>query len=1010
MRVAVIDFETFSHADINKSGVHRYATHPTTEVLMLAWVVDPSPDITEADVSQWVPAEGQPMPQELAELLDDPTVILEAHNAPFERLIFKHVMGRDIETRRWRDTMVRALYAGLTGALDKAGAIVGLSEEKAKLRRGKALLKKFCTPAGAPKKGRAEVEQARLFEDTLDPERVYPGAAPQDWEEFKLYNRQDVVATVHLAYALRAVKVPDHLWEQWFVDQAINDRGVPTNRRMVCNAIRLYEEEKTRLMGELRKLTGLDNPNSGKQMLPWLRQRGYVFDNLRKESVTAMLARDGVSPELRQVLEIWQRAALRAATKYSAILAGLSDDDHQRHVLQFWGASRTGRWAGRRFQPQNLPRPPGYYNPPPMDKARRTYEGYVKVVEVSSAQGAALVDDVPTLLKSCLRGVAQAPEGHVFIDADLSAIENIVLGWSAGEEKILRVFREGRDPYVDFATYMFGQSYDEIAEEVFVRKNKKKRTIAKPGVLGCFGPDTEVLTANGWQRITEITPETILFDGVGYYTSDGCYDMGVKEVVDLSGVWATPDHRVLGERGWITVETLKSDPENYNSARRMAETLLSNIWGCSPVQGSGIVSGATKGMNLSGDGVAPLIRARRAWGGVHMGIKTCRGGWSRFWRIVSTPLKRGAINPMRKNIPITVDGGYAVNLRAPKSLLRTYARCPISTSAWSGRSTESTTTGIMSRAISGWQHEPSRHVTIGRPFMWIGRARECARQFLPDGFVQNIRILGRFCGSYARGCLPLRSSRSMRVFDLVNAGPRNRYIIRTNDGPLVVHNCGYMLGAGTVKRDPETGVETATGLIGYARDMGIDMTPEQAEHAVNTFRSQYLEVKRLWYRLYDAVCATARDGEPRSYRAFRTDMAWPWLRLWLPSGRSINYYKPKADWKMTPWGEDKLHFSYEGRRPNGSWGQVHSHPGKIVENVVQALARDILAVGVLRAEAAGLDVRLHVHDQIVAVTRDEEKDEKLALLVKCLTDPISWVPDIPLKAGGFWSRVFMKEP
>jgi DNA polymerase len=132
--------------------------------------------------------------------------------------------------------------------------------------------------------------------------------------------------------------------------------------------------------------------------------------------------------------------------------------------------------------------------------------------------------------------------------------------------------------------------------------------------------------------------------------------------------------------------------------------------------------------------------------------------------------------------------------------------------------------------------------------------------------------------------------------------------------------------------------------------------------------------------------------------------------LWLPSGRSINYYKPKADWKMTPWGEDKLHFSYEGRRPNGSWGQVHSHPGKIVENVVQALARDILAVGLLRAEAAGLDVRLHVHDQIVAVTREEEKDEKLALLVKCLTDPISWVPDIPLKAGGFWSRVFMKEP
>jgi len=452
------DFETFSEADLKKVGGSRYARHPSTEVLMLSVRTD------EEEV-QWVPAEGEECPDRILTWLLDPTTRKQAWNARFELDIFEHVLGYRPPLEEWKCVMVMAASLSLPMDLATAGVVLRIPEEHLKIKDGKRLIKKFSAPRKPTKKDKRT--------------RWQPEDDPEDWANYKTYNRGDTLTERMALRRMRKWDMPEHEWDLWRIDQEINAAGIPINRRMVENAIRIYNDVYADRIERMKQITGLDNPNSQQQLLPWLQTRGYPWEDLKKGHVKRAIQEAdtyGFDEATRRVLVMRSEISRTSVKKYPALLEALDDDDRLRGCLQFCGAGRTWRWSGRRFQPQNLARPTKEYE----DRIHYAAD----MVENSCAWAIEQMHDTPIdLLSSCVRSAVQAPPGWEFQDADLNAIENRVLGWVAYCDKILQVFRDGKCPYVSFATYMYGTPYDVLFAE-YKGGDKSKRTIAKPAVLG----------------------------------------------------------------------------------------------------------------------------------------------------------------------------------------------------------------------------------------------------------------------------------------------------------------------------------------------------------------------------------------------------------------------------------------------------------------------------------------------------------------------------------------------
>lgn len=709
---AHLDYETFSELDLPDVGTDRYAQHESTEVLMAAYCVG------DEEVEHWDNMH-DPIPASLLRILNDPNCIIYAWNAPFERYITKHVLGIDIPIHRWRDTMVMSLYNGLPGSLDKAGPVIGLPETMRKDARGKALITKFSKPRKPTKRNPAD--------------RLYPYMAESDWHDFCVYNVQDVITERAIYKRLKPYDLPREEWEMWIIDQQINQAGIPINMEMVDGANATYEYVLDQRVGEMREITGLANPGSTTQLLPWLQERGYPFEDCKKghiqrgreradeaiklgKPLTAqnLLAGEVSSravsfPEtqdLHRVLELRSEVSRTSPTKYAALQRAVDRKDGVlRNTLQFCGASRTHRWAGRIFQPQNLAKPPK-----DLEDWVDAIAHYLEFMEPWAIDQ--IFERPMDVLATGVRPAAQAPEGYLFVDADLNAIENRVLGWVSNCSRILQVFELGRDPYIDFATYLFGEPYDVLYHEYKVLKNGAKRTVAKPGVLGC----------------------------------------------------------------------------------------------------------------------------------------------------------------------------------------------------------------------------------------------------------------------------------------------------------------GYQLGAGDERVNRQTGEIEATGLLGYAWNMGIkDFTKEQAILSVKVFRETYSEVVDFWYGIERAAKACVKTGKPVNFGLISFEMKGPFLRMILPSGNWLAYLRPRIEDAETPWGEMKATLTYEGVNDKNQWTRIKTHGGKLTENAVQSIARDLLAHGIKLAMKAGIDVRLHVHDQIVALAKAEEADETLDML-QAFMQIIPWwarsrlgFTDLPLGSAGFTSKVFKKD-
>ncbi|SCJ38916.1 bifunctional 3'-5' exonuclease/DNA polymerase [Anaerotruncus sp. 2789STDY5834896] len=432
-----IDLETYSSVDIKKAGMYKYVQSPDFEILLFAYSLDGGP-VGVIDLTA-----GQMVPAAVRALLFEPTCLKHAYNAPFEWYCLSKYFDLADPTGwlpQWRCTMLHGLYCGYTTGLEATGKALGLPEDKRKLATGKALIKLFCTPTkpSAANGGRT---------------RTLPSHEPEKWGLFVEYNRQDVVTEMEIERRLSAWPVPDQVQAEWVRDQVSNLRGVGIDMGMVEGAIACDTKISTRYLTEARAITGLPNPKSTPQLRAWLSQRGVETKNLQKQTVTDLLAGD-LPDDCRRVLELRQELNKTSVKKYTTMTNAVCADGRVRGLLQFYGANRTGRWAGRLVQVQNLPRT--YLEP--LDLAR-------ELARTRQPDMLGLVyGSVPDTLSQLIR-TALAPQGDaVYIDADFSAIEARVISWLAGEDWRLEVFRTHGRIYEASASQMFGVPLDNIVK------------------------------------------------------------------------------------------------------------------------------------------------------------------------------------------------------------------------------------------------------------------------------------------------------------------------------------------------------------------------------------------------------------------------------------------------------------------------------------------------------------------------------------------------------------------
>jgi len=505
MKTLSIDIETYSSADLSKCGVYKYSESPDFDILLFGYSVD------GGEVHVINLASGEALPEEILNALTDAAVMKWAFNAQFERVCLSRWLKRMgltldqdnsesqfLSPSAWRCSMVWSAYMGLPLSLEGAGVVLGL--EKQKLKEGKDLIRYFSMPCKPSK-----VNAGR--------ERNLPADAPDKWEQYKAYNARDVETELELQAKLHKFPVPESECHNYILDQVINDRGIQLDMDLVEEAIHFDERAKQELTYLMQQMTELDNPNSVAQMKAWLSEQGMETDTLGKAAVKELLK---TAPEpLGRVLELRQSLAKSSVKKYTAMKNAVCSDGRVRGLLQFYGANRTGRWAGRLVQVQNLPQ----NHLPDLEQARQLVKlGQYEMLE-------ALYDTVPEVLSELIRTAFIPKAGHQFIVADFSAIEARVIAWLAGETWRNEVFATHGRIYEASASQMFHVPLEEITKGSPLRQKGKISELA----LGYGG-------------------------SVGALRAMGALDMGVleDELQPLVNVWRAANPNIV--RFWWDVD------------------------------------------------------------------------------------------------------------------------------------------------------------------------------------------------------------------------------------------------------------------------------------------------------------------------------------------------------------------------------------------------------------------------------------------------------------------------
>ena len=517
INMITIDIETRSDKDISKCGVYAYIDTPYFDILLFAYSIDEQP-VQVVDM-----ANGEEIPESILAALADENVVKRAFNCNFERVclskylrenhpqyfqsysIDEDTVGDFLNPESWHCSMIHARTLGLPSSLAEVGKVLGIEQQK--MTEGKALVKFFCVPY-----------------DTVDgvPQFHNPKDYPDKWEIFKAYNKRDVEAELEIDRKLSRFPVPDFLWKEFYLDQEINDRGILVDMQLADKAIGLDAEAKEELTAEMKRLTGVENPNSVYQLLDWLETQGYKSDSLGKTQVQELIKT--AKEPVKSVLQMRLQLSKSSVKKYTAMKNTACSDNRARGMFSFYGASRTGRWAGRNVQLQNLPQ--NYL--PDLSEAREL----VKYGSFEDIQ--MLYDDVPDTLSQLIRTAFIPRQGMKFIVADFSAIEARVIAWLAGEEWRMKAFANGEDIYCASASKMFGVPVVKHGENGHLRQKGKISELAcgfggSVGAMKAMGADSLGLSDTELKQIVtdwrEASPHITEF----WWAVDRAVKKAVKE-------------------------------------------------------------------------------------------------------------------------------------------------------------------------------------------------------------------------------------------------------------------------------------------------------------------------------------------------------------------------------------------------------------------------------------------------------------------------------------------------
>ena len=971
MKTISIDIETYSDVNLAKCGVYKYAESPDFEILLFGYAVD-GREVTVVDLAQ-----GETLPEEILEALTDDSIIKWAFNANFERVCLSryltdlgrsldpfhdhHPLSQDcamfLNPAGWKCSMVWSAYMGLPLSLEGVGAVLNLDNQK--LKEGRDLIRYFCVPCKETKTNGGRT-------------RNLPSHAPDKWNLFKSYNKRDVEVEMAIQERLQKYPVPDTVWEEYHHDQEINDRGIAIDLELARQAVAMDAKSRESLMAALKERTGLENPNSVIQMLEWLEQHGLKTDSLGKKNVVELLKT--AQEPLRSVLQLRQKLAKSSVKKYQAMEMTACQDGRARGMFQFYGANRTGRFAGRHIQLQNLPQ----NHLPDLSEARELVrQGNYEALEL-------LYDSIPDVLSQLIRTAFVPREGMKFVVSDFSAIEARVISWMAGEKWKSAAFAAGKDIYCSTASQMFG------VPVVKHGVNGDLRQKGKIAELACIAEGQLVLTDHGLIPIEKVTTEDRVWDGENWVHHDGVVYRGEREVLTYEGLTATADHMV-----WVQG---KEKPIQLGIAAASGAQLLQTGNGGRAIRlGKNYQPGKTLERETE-----PLLCFDPVPG---LRIHTMDSAGCSCKR-----KKQGvsALFPSQKDSFVAlqaVDGS--------QTALRKSQRCGLS-ELWSQGHPVPVSQCACGRTLSAGAVWTSRSGVRNRQNQQ--RWRLCSRKY-PNGSFKSepgqpkkngvigipARVLAvlLFDGdskvvwrgdkgtdhSRCQGCSSKETEklvchrRTARLYDIRNAGPHHRFTV----SDCLVHNCGYGGSVGALK---------AMG----AMDMGI--TEEELGPLVQSWRAANPHIVDFWWQVDGAVKTAIKKRIPVQVNNLRFLCKSGMLFIELPSGRRLSYVKPRI-------GENKFggeSVTYEGIGATKKWERLESYGPKFVENIVQGTARDILcyAMQTLRCCA----IVGHVHDELII---ECEKNVNVDAICEQMSRTPPWAEGLILRADGYECEFYQKD-
>lgn len=1039
-----IDFETYSEAGyewdgtkwrgVTKTGAGLpavgaavYAEHPSTEVICMAY------DLKDGLGDRlWVP--GMLPPLDLFRHIASGG-LLEAWNSSFEYHIWRAVchtrMGWPaLPYHQLRDAMAKSRAHSLPGKLGEAAKVLQAPEQKDP--RGDALIRKLSLPRN-PTKG--------------DPSTRCSSIA-LTFEMYE-YNRQDIKAEAAVSQ-----RCPDLLpaeLDLWLLDQRINFRGVYVDRLALENCIAVVNEATDQYTAELQRITqgAVSTAGEVSKIQKWLATQGVHTSTgaLDSDAVGETLARADLPAAARRVLEIRSSLGAASVKKLFAISRRLNADGRLLDLFAFCGADRTGRWAGRGPQPQNLPN-----SGPKVVKCNEC--GHVRWAKLKTcrcwaeeatptdwgidAVTSALEDisgrnlhwveqqwgDAVGAVSGCLRGLFAAAPGHDLICSDFSAIEAVVMAFMSGEQWRMDVFNTHGKIYEMGASKITGVPFEEFmrhkAETGQHHPHRKK--IGKVSELACFGRDTLVLTNSGWKPITDVTRGDMLHDGIGWVPHGGVADRGKRLTTKVGSATVTPDHKFYTGGGqWATAADLNENSSYLNRAISTAHSLLSE-WNLSP-PGVLPASGADAAVGLNGATTRTICQAVKVPDAPRAGLRNPQKtgqstalsapiknigagyltGHTPQSPVAPTPIMRsirrmaaGALQCGRSGY-LTVKNGCVTFVRYLGGTLR------------SQLSTELITTGITLQGTCGLSHIVSSRTTNEAPFGSATAGEKC-QPLSSTGSSARSTLGPTLCPENSIAVSPpSRSSASRtsagggteKVYDILNCGPRSRFVIWTDYGPLIAHNSAYGGGLGAWK---------AFGADAFMTDDEIQVNVKAWRAASPAIAAQRDDragiLPGFWYGLQEAAYAAVTcPGTCYEFRGVSYGVKDDVLYCRLLSGRLLTYHQPRLQMGTTSWGKQTIRLTYMGWNSNYQngpigWMRLDTYGPKLAENVIQAVSRDILAHSMLALDRAGYPIVMHVHDEIVAeVPSGTGSVEEFEKIMGQMPD---WCKDWPIRAAGGW--------